>query len=557
MMTVLLGIRQDNAILKTDILSTLDSKMSHYKEELTKDLVNLSEAVSQHSGQIDSIQKTQKASKLEVQELDSKVQSVEDEIEEVRKLSLKDSNTMIEQITNVENSLAQDLESVKVNIEAKFEETKKHQILAENRIIDMSEAMQKDNDQIKIELDQMREVFERMTRPKSENQSKVEYSDASVDYCSGISNWSGSEVGSASLHNPVPLTSEYVAQHVNYPPDIPTNIDRSIIISGVRENPRENLKLIILDCIHDIGITCRVSDIEKAYRIGDWDPNNKRPRPVKCVFFDQVKRDQVLYFKSRLRHSMLFNGFKINKEEHKDLRVKGAILRQAAILARDSGHDVYERPDSVTIDGIKYSLDQVDIIPVEFRCRNATDSTDKTDFDKARDRAEHVIIVGPSLQKLSYGLGFFSSNCFLSNFYSSEIVHRGVSYKTVEHGYQALKATTCGDLSAYRAVMSAKYPAEAKRAGVRVNETLAWRSVKLEIMEELLYCKFRQHRSLYYQLLNTRPHDLFECTLCDFWGTGCKLGSIALEENSWVGTNHLGKLLMRVRASFARDLERN
>ena len=45
-----------------------------------------------------------------------------------------------------------------------------------------------------------------------------------------------------------------------------------------------------------------------------------------------------------------------------------------------------------------------------------------TDFEKARKRAQRVDMVRQSLQKLSHGLGFFSSGCYLSNFFAYNFV---------------------------------------------------------------------------------------------------------------------------------------
>ena len=47
MMSVLLGIRQDNVTLKSDILSTLDIKMSQFKKGLAQELDPLKENVNQ------------------------------------------------------------------------------------------------------------------------------------------------------------------------------------------------------------------------------------------------------------------------------------------------------------------------------------------------------------------------------------------------------------------------------------------------------------------------------------------------------------------------------
>ena len=60
----------------------------------------------------------------------------------------------------------------------------------------------------------------------------------------------------------------------------------------------------------------------------------------------------------------------------------------------------------------------------------------------------------------------------------------------------------------------------------------------------------------YYMLLNTHPWNLIEATLDLYWGAGCRIGSIALEEGSWEGENNLGKLLVKVRTYFVKELER-
>ena len=74
-----------------------------------------------------------------------------------------------------------------------------------------------------------------------------------------------------------------------------------------------------------------------------------------------------------------------------------------------------------------------------------------------------------------------------------------------------------------------------KREGAKIKTTAFWEAHKLEVMEDLLFCKFKQNKQLYYSLLNTHPLKLLEATLDSFWGAGCLLGSIALVEGSWEG----------------------
>ena len=164
-------------------------------------------------------------------------------------------------------------------------------------------------------------------------------------------------------------------------------------------------------------------------------------------------------------------------------------------------------------------------------------------------------MVGPSLQKTCRGLAFCSENSFLSNFYKCEIQYRGQIYNCLEQGYQAMKARICKDEIALRVILGTDSQLLMKRTGQKIKTTHEWESSKMRIMEELLFSKFRQNKKLYFLLLNTRPQNLIEGTLDTFWGAGCRIGSIALEEGIWTGQNHLGRMLMYIRDIFARELD--
>ena len=111
------------------------------------------------------------------------------------------------------------------------------------------------------------------------------------------------------------------------------------------------------------------------------------------------------------------------------------------------------------------------------------------------------------------------------------------------------------DEEAFNAILRTDRPAKMKKIGGDIVTNEKWEQVKLEIMEELVFCKFQQNKILFNCLLNTRPHNLIECTLDDFWGSGCLFGSIALDEGCWAGQNYLGKILVRVRTQLAIDHE--
>jgi len=133
---------------------------------------------------------------------------------------------------------------------------------------------------------------------------------------------------------------------------------------------------------------------------------------------------------------------------------------------------------------------------------------------------------------------------FLSNFFPALIVLNGKTYPTVEHAYQAAKTVREEERVAIRQAPS---PAQAKRLGQRVTLRPDWEQVKLGIMLDLLRRKF-QDPALRRKLLSTGNAPLIEG---NHWGD--RFWGCVLEKGRWVGKNHLGRLLMRVRASAAPE----
>lgn len=129
---------------------------------------------------------------------------------------------------------------------------------------------------------------------------------------------------------------------------------------------------------------------------------------------------------------------------------------------------------------------------------------------------------------------------FLSNFYPSIISIPGevFPYPTVEHAYQALKSED----SHYRTrIRNVKSPNDAKRFGRKAPLRPNWDGMKLRIMEELVRCKFQQHPALRQLLLATKDIELVEGNTWNdtFWGV-CH----------GIGANHLGRILMKIRAEL-------
>ena len=338
---------------------------------------------------------------------------------------------------------------------------------------------------------------------------------------------------------------------------------RTLIVDGIKENAQENLKQIMLRCINEIGVPVTPEDIVNAERIGRFSKNRKWPRPVKITLADQTKRDQIYIFKRRLRFSVAFGALKINKEERKDVRVRAAKLRQAGLKAKSLGHKVETKLDGrIRIDNVEYNTLTLNSIPERFmteanEIRQPPLNTRRLSLlQKCETNSGKAIMVGPSLQKTPLGLAFYSKNCFLSNFYGCSFHFKGQSYTCSEQAYQGVKAKIYRDEQAFTEIKNTDSPALMKRIGGQVQTCEHWERVKLQVMEDILTAKFSQIKELYYSLLNTRPLELIEATLDNFWGAGAILGSIALEEGCWVGQNHLGKILMKVRNNLLQEIEK-
>ena len=250
---------------------------------------------------------------------------------------------------------------------------------------------------------------------------------------------------------------------------------------------------IVHHCISDIGVRISLNDIESVTRIGVFVDRPQKPRPVKLILKDQTVRDQIFHFKIRLRHSNVFKTVMIHREECKDVRVGLAKLKQIAFTAKKMGHRVQFNFDhaQIKIDGVAYSTLTLDDVPDKFKSELRHHQAPPVNYrrltilQKCTTKADNVIMVGPSLQKKPYGLGFFSVYCFLSNFHRSDIVLDGQAYSCVEQGYQCIKAKVCRDEAAYHEILKCTFPSDMKRIGGDIICTEKWEKIKIQVMEDL------------------------------------------------------------------------
>lgn len=135
---------------------------------------------------------------------------------------------------------------------------------------------------------------------------------------------------------------------------------------------------------------------------------------------------------------------------------------------------------------------------------------------------------------------FTGQFAFLSNFAPVEIEYEGLTYRTVEHAFQAAKSLDRADREQIAASVR---PARAKRLGRKVTLRTDWEDVKVSIMEDLVRAKFAAEPLYAQGLLDTGDDYLLEGNVWHdtFWGS-CDCGRCERP-----GANNLGIILMKVR----------
>ncbi|MFB7514321.1 NADAR family protein [Streptomyces sp. NPDC056144] len=146
--------------------------------------------------------------------------------------------------------------------------------------------------------------------------------------------------------------------------------------------------------------------------------------------------------------------------------------------------------------------------------------------------------------------GRLSASC-LSQWWPSPFVVDGVRYETAEHWMMAAKARLFGDAEAERAALSARTPAEAKKAGrlVRGFDDAVWERERFGIVVEGSVHKFASDEALRSYLLSTGSRVLVEASPVDrIWGVGLAADDPRAQDPArWRGLNLLGFALMEAR----------
>jgi len=129
---------------------------------------------------------------------------------------------------------------------------------------------------------------------------------------------------------------------------------------------------------------------------------------------------------------------------------------------------------------------------------------------------------------------------YLSNFYNCDIKYEGLTFKSVEAAFQAMKVLDKEERKKFQNIS----PKEAKRLGRQVKLRPDWEEVKVSIMKDIIYRKFKDSDILRQALLNTGDLELIEGNTWGdtFWGV-----------SHGEGRNTLGKILMDTRKQLREE----
>ena len=126
---------------------------------------------------------------------------------------------------------------------------------------------------------------------------------------------------------------------------------------------------------------------------------------------------------------------------------------------------------------------------------------------------------------------------WLSNFFKCQVEFEGMNFSNVEAAFQAAKCLDMKERERFFGLSGG----QAKRLGRRVELRSDWEEVKIDIMRRVLKSKFTQNPELREKLIATGDTELIE---------GNNWGDTFYGVCRGVGENHLGKILMEIRAEL-------
>ena len=380
-----------------------------------------------------------------------------------------------------------------------------------------------------------------------------------------------------------PPSGAQVPDKVGSTTNLPTtDFAKCIIIEGVTESPNENLFNIMSDLI-----SLHSWEINFIERVGRFTQNRNWPRPIRVSLIADWKRDLLLENNDRLFYTEHYFRVNFKLDEPKHVRVAKAKLRQALNRAKRQGAITRQSEHGIHVNGIKYTIHNVDEIPDRFTdtrrahwpsnklinyrapitprpnitptVRRPLDPRNEAENDNMEiDMNQDVQPLNgewlePGLRKTAKGLAFFIYRIYMSNLNESPFFLNNENHKTGEHGLQMEKAWFHRDYEAVTKIRKASTPAEAKDIGRGITSSPEWNVYKYMAADKVSYARYTQNPELAERLCATGDSNLLEASTDTDWGIGISIWDNAVVSGEGPGNNNFGKSTERVRSKLQKD----
>jgi len=147
--------------------------------------------------------------------------------------------------------------------------------------------------------------------------------------------------------------------------------------------------------------------------------------------------------------------------------------------------------------------------------------------------------------------GVYFKSSYPSQWYIIPFTIEGFTYNCCEQYMMSEKAKFFNDMETNDLIMNAFEPKDQKKLGREVKNfnEVEWNKVADEIVFKANLAKFSQNPDLKKKLLETGTKIFVECSPYDkIWGNGLNItDTLNTHPDNWLGTNRLGKAIMRVR----------
>ena len=306
---------------------------------------------------------------------------------------------------------------------------------------------------------------------------------------------------------------------------------RNLVFEGVPEsdtNNKEDTQQKIYKVFDQMRIDHSVES-DSCYRTGPY--NKNRPRPIVVSFLKQSDRDYVFSQRMNLKDSKDYSKIWINEDLAPSVRRTKTMVRLIAKQAYDKGIPCRNNKFSLTVNGIKYSGEELKELPAPL---------------SAQDLKQ--------IQIDEKTIAYQSEHAPLSSMYPAKVKIENEEFDTSEQAFQYIRANSNNRPLLAEKILLCKKTYMIKQLGDEVKVTKEWEeSEEEEAMFMVQLNKFRQNPELAAMLIATGDCELIEATPSRKWGAGATLSSNILKRHEWKGNNLHGKILMTVRAKLIRE----